>query len=399
MSKTSSKMDIVPFLLLLSLLAGCIEIDMSIPSFPDIAKEFNAEIGLIQLTIALNFVGFVVGALIYGPLSESYGRRKVILFGSMMMLLGAIGCVFSTSIEFLLFSRLIQGIGACAPVVVVFAIISDKYEGAKMYGLFGLVNAFMSIVMSLAPLAGGWVNYHLGWRGNYAVVAIITLISFIALMLFLPETKKDKVTVNLKFLTDSYRKLVTSSTFLTASLVPSLLFSAYMVFIASSAFLYRETFELSLFQFVIHFFIVVASFSVTSLLSTRITTLIGGAEKAEKVGIFMVIASLCLLVILGDGAIVVTTMMSIFCIGFALLYPIVFGRSMSVFPEMFGIASAFNMSSRSLLVVGSTTLSSYLYTGDPLEMAYIMLSVSSIALVLTIIFYRRKDKQAFADSY
>lgn len=107
MNKMSGKMDFVPFLLLLSLLAGCIEIDMSIPSFPDIAKEFNAEIGLIQLTIALNFVGFVVGALIYGPISESYGRRKVILFGSMVMLLGAIGCVFSTSIAFLLVSRLV----------------------------------------------------------------------------------------------------------------------------------------------------------------------------------------------------------------------------------------------------------------------------------------------------
>ncbi|WP_027707357.1 multidrug effflux MFS transporter [Zooshikella ganghwensis] len=398
MDSMKDKFDILPVILLLSLLAGCIEVDMSIPSFPDIAAELNTNFSLVQMTIALNFVGFVLGALFYGPLSDSFGRRNVILSGSVVMLIGALGCVFSTSIEFLLLSRLIQGIGACAPVVVVFAIISDKYEGVKMYSLFGLVNAFMSIAMAIAPLVGGWVNYYLGWRGNYAIVALITFVSLIALFIFLPETKKEKAPINLRFLTESYSKLVFSSKFVISSLVPSLLFAAYMVFVASSAFLYRETFDLSVAQFVAHFFCVVVSFSITSLLSGRLITILGGESQTEKIGIFVAIFSMLMLAVLGNNPLMLTLFMSTFCIGFALLYPIVFGRSMSIFPQISGVASSFNMSTRSLLVVAATSLSSYLYNGEPQQMAYIMLGIALVAFVLSMMFYLQKDKVSLADS-
>ncbi|WP_052708236.1 MFS transporter [Xenorhabdus poinarii] len=373
----------LPFVLVASLLAGCIEVDMSIPSFPDIAASFGVAEGDIQRTITYNFLGFVFGALLYGPLSESFGRRKIMLFGGCVMLLGALGCTYANSIELLMLSRFVQGLGACTPVVVVYAIIADRYQGATMYSMIGLVNACISIFMSLAPLAGGWINEHWGWRGNYAVVATITAAVLLLELLFLPETKKEKTPLDIKGIARNYVQLTMSFRFMRLSLIPSLLFAAYMVFIASSAFLYRETFSLSLSAFVMHFFIIVASFSLPSLFSTRMIALFGGEQRAEKIGMFLAITSILSLLI-ANTPWAITVLMSLFCFGFAICYPTLFARSMGVYPEIYGVAASYIMSLRSLLVVMVTGIASYVFIGRPEEMSYVMASVVGIVLLLSV---------------
>src|SRR3990167_8835563 len=156
----------LPLLLLLSLLATCVEVDISVPGFPNIAQYFGVREGLIQLTIAYNFLGFCISALIYGPLSESYGRRRIMLFGNGLMVIGAVGCVYAPTIDILFFSRFIQGLGASTAVVLVFAMIADLYENQKAMRLIGFTNAFLSSSMAVAPVIGGFINEAIGWRGN-----------------------------------------------------------------------------------------------------------------------------------------------------------------------------------------------------------------------------------------
>ncbi|MEN4195046.1 MFS transporter [Serratia marcescens] len=374
----------LPFILVVSLLAGCIEVDMSVPSFPDMAASFGVSEGHIQRTITYNFLGFVFGALIYGPLSESIGRRKTMLFGGAIMLLGALGCTYATSIDLLMLSRFIQGVGACTPVVVAYAIIADRYQGAAMYSMIGLVNACISIFMSLAPIAGGWINEHWGWRGNYAVVAVITAAAVLLELLFLPETKKEKTPFDLKAIVGSYARLTASFQFMRLSLIPSLFFAAYMVFIASSAFLYRETFAFSLSAFVVHFFIIVASFSIPSLFSARIIAAFGGDRRAEKIGMALAIVSI-LALLTATTPWAITLLMSLFCFGFSICYPTLFARSMSVYPEIYGVAASYIMSMRSLLVVAITGMASYVFIGRPEEMSYVMASVIGVVVLLSML--------------
>ncbi|WP_030417360.1 MFS transporter, partial [Streptomyces sp. NRRL S-1448] len=111
---------------------------MSVPSFPDIAKSLTASESSVQLTITYNFFGYCLGALAYGPLSDRFGRRKVMLIGNTIMLAGALGCAIAPNIEFLLGSRLIQGVGASTSVVLVFVIIGDVYQGTELFKMFGL---------------------------------------------------------------------------------------------------------------------------------------------------------------------------------------------------------------------------------------------------------------------
>lgn len=374
----------LPFLLIFSLIAGCIEVDMAVPSFPEIAAFFNVSEGLVQQTITYNFLGFFIGGLIYGPLSDSLGRRKTMLLGSVIMLIGALGCTLANSIETLLISRFIQGLGAGTPVVVVYAIIADRYQGLECFKIIGWVNAAISSLMALAPLFGGLVNAYLGWRGNYAVVVIITLLSLIMLTLALPETKTERTSLRVKQTLCDYFKLGGSYAFLRVSLIPSLLFAAYMVFVASSAFLYMKTYHLPVTNFVLHFFLVVASFAVPSLFASKITALIGSEEKAVVIGSATAILALGLLFFV-NNAWALTLLMCIFCVGFAICYPIIFGRSLNVFPNMQGAASSLTMSLRSLLVSVSIGFVSTSFTGQLSQITTIVFSLAMLSLILLLL--------------
>ncbi len=257
---------LLPFLLILSLIAKFIEIDISVPSFPDIVRYFNVPEGTIQLTIAYNFLGFCIGGLFFGPLSECYGRRRMMIIGNTFLLIGAVGCVVAPSVFYLLISRFIQGIGASTSVVV-FAIIADSYKGEEAVKFIGIMNSVLTIVMAIAPVLGSFINEIIGWRGNYASVAILCFISWVLLIFLLPETKKDRDVFSLKKMMKDYKKLLSSSKFMVLSLQQSLFSAAYMSFITCGPFLYMETFGLSSTIYALHQGAIVGSFSLISLFS------------------------------------------------------------------------------------------------------------------------------------
>lgn len=391
----------LPFLLIFSLISTCIEVDISVPGFPEIARFFNVSDGIIQLTIAYNFFGFCLGAMIYGPLSESFGRRKVMIAGNAIMLLGALGCVYSPSIDFLLISRFIQGLGASTSVVLVFAIIADIYEMNRAIKLIGLVNACISISMAVAPLIGGVVNQTVGWRGNYGLVAALTFLSWMLIVTQLPESKQQLDKLQIAKVISDYKKLVFSPKFMSVCLIPSLLFSAYMSYIAASSFLYIGTYELSTIAFVLHQAIIISSFGITSMFSGRIMKYIG-PEKMVKAGIGLSLASVFALTFatyyLPREPWVMTFFMSLFCIAFAICYPVIFSASLSVFPELRGTASSVIMGIRALLVSAFTGATSYLYNAEPITVAFIILLgvFAGFMLAINLITSGRFKQEAYA---
>lgn len=362
----------LPALLLLSLISTCLEVDISVPGFPQIARFFNVSEGTIQLTIAYNFFGFCFGALLYGPLSESFGRRTMMLLGNTILLAGALGCVFAYSINFLLLSRLIQGIGASTSVVLVFAMIADAYEGSAAMKLIGLMNASLASLMAIAPIFGGFINQAIGWRGNYGFVALMCAVTWILLFFFLPETKRSLEKFHIKHIVRDYARLVSHGEFISSALVPSLLFAAYMSYIAASSFLYMGTFQLSVIQFVIYQAIIVAAFAIPSMLAAKIITRVGPLNTV-KIGISFCCVSASTLLILGSLNSLTpytnTAFMCLFSLGFAMLYPVVFSHSLSIFPTLHGTASSIIMAIRALLVSGFTALTGFLYNSEPIMVA------------------------------
>lgn len=375
-------------LLILSLIACCIEIDISVPSFPSISQHFQIDDSLIQMTLAYNFLGFFLGSALYGSLSDAYGRRPIMIWGNSILLIGAVGCTIAPSITFLLWARFIQGIGASSSAVIAFTMIADAYPNQeKASKLIGIMNAIFSILMALAPIIGGFINEAVGWRGNYGVVTFICFFSWVSLYFWLPETKTTSKKIILGKIKQNWQKLLTNFTFVSASIVPSLSYEIYLAFIAQAPFLYIETFKLCLWGYVFHQFIIVFIFAITSLWSSSLSRKLG-PRRSIIIGISFLTLSGILLTAFSFMSLLssysLTSFMGLFCFGFAIIYPIIFSASLEIFPHIKGTASSLIMSMRSLICFSLVAISSYLYNGLPLRISLIILSVTTISFLFIV---------------
>jgi MFS transporter, DHA1 family, multidrug resistance protein len=377
----------LPFLLVVSLLTCCVEVDISVPSFPDISDYFGISDGLTQMTIAINFLGFCISSVVYGPLSDAFGRRKIMLIGNAIMMIGAVGCGISNSIELLLFSRLIQGLGASTSAVVAFAMISDSYSSEKSAKVIGTMNSLITIFMSLAPVVGGLINEAIGWRGNYSTIAALSVISWLMLYFWLPETKKNIEIFDTKKILSDFKTLIFDKSFIYASLTPSLTFAGWMSFVACGSFLYMETYHLPIMQYALHQGFVIFSFSIFSLYSGQINRLIGAHNCVIYGMILMIIGAISLVLVslfFSDAPYLTTFSMIIYGIGAAIYYPIIFSRSLEIFPNISGTASSVIMAMRSLLCSAAIAISSYIYYGKLWSVAVMILVASLLVCLFTL---------------
>ena len=312
------------------------------------------------------------------------------IIGNALLLIGASGCVIAPSMTFLLVARFVQGIGAAASAVVAFAMISDVYPPKKAATLYGVMNSVFTTFMALGHVFGGFINQTIGLRGNYGSVAILCLISWLFLVFFLPETnplqvKKGRRSFDIKKTLSVYKSLLSSTVFITTSSVPSLLYGAYMAFVACAAFLYMETFHLSMLAYTLHQGFILLGFLFGSFLSIRITKQIG-TRKCVIYGTILCISSAVgmvgLTLIAPQSPILLTLAMHLYSIGEAIIYPIVFAASLEIFPDIKGTASAAVMGMRSFLCGGVVGLASYLYDKTPFSIAIVILMVTIIVSIL-----------------
>ena len=365
-------------ILVLSLVVLCIETDMSAPSFPDMSRHFNVSEGMIQYTIAINFLGFCFASLLYGALSDTYGRRPIMIMGNAIMLVGAIGCVWSPSIEILLLARFIQGIGASTSAVVVFAMIADTYKGTDAIKRIGIMNSALTIFMSVAPIAGSYINQAIGWRGNYAVVAALSLLSWLLLVFFLPETRQERSSFSMKQLACDYKRVFSNKTFIYSSSVPSLLSAAYMAFIACAAFLYTKTYGLSLNGYALHQGLIIGGFAVMSIFAGNLMERIG-KRRSVAIGMGLFAAGTLCILLLGlagsHAATLVTAGMMLVSFGDAIVYAIIFTLSLEIFPNHKGVASSAIISSRAFLVFAFVGLMGNVYNDELISYAWVCLLI------------------------
>ena len=286
-----------------------------------------------------------------------------------------------------IFSRLIQGIGAGTSAVVAFAMVADVYNAEKSAKLIGMMNSMITVFMSAAPIAGSFINKSLGWRGNYTTIALISIISWIMLYYWLPETKHDVEKFELKKIKKDYTQLMFSKEFFYASITPSLVYGGWMSFVACGSFLYMETYKLPIMYYALHQGSIIGVFCITSLYCEQINNFIG-MKNSVIYGTMLVMFGAGLLLttsILFDSAPYMTTIsMTIFGIGAATTYPVIFAKSMDLFPNIKGTASSAIMALRSLICSLFVAISSYLYSGNLITVAAMVLLAAVLTSLVTI---------------
>ena len=220
--------------------------DFYLPGFPAIANDLSVSLEQMQLTLAASFFGLGVGQLIYGPISDRYGRRIPAMIGLALFVLGSFICTLAQSFEILMLARLFQGLGGAAAVVISRAIVRDLYEGKEMARKMSAIQSIITISPTIAPTIGALILIYADWRWIFALLAVLGLIIWIAIWR-LPESlaPANRNQHNLSAALRSYGQLLKDPEYRTNTLqvfFNSLLLFAYVV---SAPAIYMGQFKLS----------------------------------------------------------------------------------------------------------------------------------------------------------
>ncbi len=162
-----------------------------IPSLPHIAQSFGVSYALAQYTMTSYLAGYAIFQLIYGITSDRFGRKPMMLIGAVTFVIGSLICYLSSSIEMLIFGRLIQGMGSCAGAILSSASVRDAFPVAQRSQIYARINAAFALAPGFGPIIGGYVHDWFGWHANFLLLLILSGLLFVCVWFFYPETNQN----------------------------------------------------------------------------------------------------------------------------------------------------------------------------------------------------------------
>lgn len=230
---------------------GPVTMDIYLASMPHIGAALGATTRSVQLTLSSYLIGFAIGQILYGPLSDVYGRRPMLLLGFALYLVATTACAFASSIELLIAARALQGVGSAGPIILARTIVRDLYEGSRAARQLGLMSAIMGITPICAPVLGGFLQLWFGWRASFFGMDFIGLALSLSALLFLPETnqRKSNEPLSLRGILTSFAIVSRHPAYLSYLTLHALSYMAVFAFISSSSHFMQEVYGLSSVQF------------------------------------------------------------------------------------------------------------------------------------------------------
>jgi DHA1 family bicyclomycin/chloramphenicol resistance-like MFS transporter len=171
---------------------GPFAIDMYLPALPSIGQTLGASMAAVQASLMAFFVALGIGQILYGPASDMLGRKAPLYFGLCLFAVGSIGCALAPDIHTLVVLRFVQGLGACAGMVIPNAVVRDLHTGPAAARLMSMLMLVFSVSPILAPLAGSFLIEWAGWRSVFWAVTIAAALGLVLLATSLPETRSPE---------------------------------------------------------------------------------------------------------------------------------------------------------------------------------------------------------------
>ena len=220
--------------------------DVYLPALPEMGNYFSASEFLVGLTLTIFFFVFAVSMILFGPLSDKYGRRPILIFGAAIYTAASFACAISANIYFLLVGRFFQAVGSGAVITVSTTLIKDCFRGKIMRKILAITQALGVIAPMVAPLLGGIILTFTDWRGSFYLLTILGAINLTVAFLFcetLPEKKRYRGNVlqSLTLLLGVARKKY----FMAVLIMFAFLSKPYMAYLSASSFIYVGFFALT----------------------------------------------------------------------------------------------------------------------------------------------------------
>ena len=292
-------MNMLQRLILIGLVAfSAVSTDFYLPAIPQIVSDLSASKSQGQLTLSVFMLGFAIGQLFYGNLSDAYGRKPLLFVGLGVYLLASIACVFAADIHTLIFARGIQGLGAAAGPVIARAIVVDSYARDDSIKVMAAIASAMAVVPALAPVLGGVLLNWYSWSALFIVLALFGGI-FLLSVGSLPETCKTigQITPKPFAVIEQFSACYSNPRFLGFTLCGSALFAAMFTYISTTSFIIIELLGVSPVDFGYTFMFVALGF-ITGARTSSLLIKRWGTIKLLKMAQLVAFISCGLLVLL-----------------------------------------------------------------------------------------------------
>lgn len=288
-----SKTISLPMLCALALLSATAPLatDMYLPGLPSMVDSLDTTAVAVQLTLTTFMAGLGIGQLVVGPLSDGWGRRRLLLAGTVVLAASSALCATAPTVEILIAARLVQGFSGGTGIVLARAVVADRARGREAAKLFSIMMIIGGIAPIAAPLLGGVLLGPIGWRGIFWVLTGTAVVMLLGVLAFVPETlePKDRHGGGLTALSRNFGYVLRNRRFIGYAATFALSFGAMFAYISASPFVVQNVLGMSATQFSIVFAVnavglilanivnsrLVSRFAVRSLLLAGVTMLAG----------------------------------------------------------------------------------------------------------------------------
>ena len=292
-----------PFAILIATTAtGPLAMSIILPSMPGLMRVFDAGYATVQLTLTLYMIGFAAAQLVYGPLSDRFGRRPVLLSGLAVYVAGSAACLVAPSIETLIAARIVQSVGGCAGMVIVRAIIRDLYDRDQSASQIAYVTMAAVLMTMIGPVIGGYLDDLFGWRVIFAVITAFGAIVLVFAVISLHETRlvAQRGFAVLDFWTD-FAALLRIRSFCGYTLQISFTSCVYFGFLGGAPYVMMELMGRSPSEYGLYFLLVSVSYIASNFTAGRISVRMG-IERMIVIGMAIaVVGTTGLALLWGSG--------------------------------------------------------------------------------------------------
>lgn len=328
---------------------GPFSIDTYLPAFAGIAQSLGATPVQMQQTLSAYLFGVAVMNLFHGAISDSVGRRPVVLWGVAAFTLASVGCALASSIGALVFFRAVQGMATGAGMVVSRAVIRDMYPPTEAQKVMSMVTMFFGIAPMVAPLVGGLLFVFVGWRSVFWFLAAVGAVLWISNQRLLPETlhHSQRQPLNVRNLMLGYRQLGSNTRFLALALASGVPFNGMFLYVLSAPVFLGEHLKLAPQHFFWLFILIILGIMSGAFLSGRLAGRIT-AQRQIRAG-FVVMGVVSVLNVALNLALAPNVWwsmlpISLFSLGWALMTPAVTLLVLDQAPDRRGMAASLQSS-------------------------------------------------------
>ena len=363
-------------------LAFC-ALHMVVPALPLLVGVFDDSAARVQLVLSLYLAGIAAGQLVYGPASDRFGRRPVLIAGLGLFLAGSLLCGLAGSLSALIVGRVLQALGACAGIVLSRAIIRDVYEREAAARGLALVMMAMTLAPAISPALGAYLAEWFSWRAIFVVLGALGAIVFVATVARLGETNRHRVRLDVPGIAGAYATLLRSPAFVGFAVCSACTSASWFTFIASAPHILSDALHQPPSTYGLMILIPMATYMAGNAVAARFALRVGSLRLLLCGRALAFVAGIGLALWGGAGTLSVWVLflpIGLAEIGDGMTQPAAMAAGLSIHPRLAGTASGL----MGFLSMAAAALGSFVVALLPYDNAYGIIAVFGFFVALAL---------------